>query len=111
LGIVGDDDEHADWLAGPSRLSMVRRRTGQPARLISPEDAAAYQYTPTEREVLRSTRHESSSIVGSPDTVRTELLALAERTGVQELMILTSTFGHKDRLRSYELLAGVLPPA
>ena len=45
------------------------------------------------------------------NTGRTELLALAERTGVQELMILTSTFGHKDRLRSYELLADVLPPA
>ena len=109
--IVGEDDDHADWLAGPSRLSMVRRRTGQPARLISPEDAAAYQYTPMEREVLRSTRHESSSVVGGPDTVRTELLALAERTGVQELMILTSTFGHKDRLASYERLAEVLPPA
>ena len=104
--IVGEDDEHADWLAGPSRLSMVRRRTGQPARLVSPEDAAAYTYTPMEGEVLRALRAEgsSSAVVGGPETVRRELLALAERTGADELMVLTSTFGHKDRLRSYELL-------
>lgn len=102
--IVGEDDDHAAWLAGPSRLSMVRRRTGQPARLISPEDAEAYTYTPMEREVLRAVQHESSSIVGGPDSVRRQLLELAERTAVDELMILTSTFGHKDRLRSYELL-------
>ena len=108
--IVGEDDDHADWLAAPSRLSMVRRRTGQPARLVSPEDAAAYQYTPMEREVLRATATESSSVVGGPEKVRRDLLDLAARTGAQELMILTSTFGHKDRLRSYELLAEVLAP-
>jgi luciferase family oxidoreductase group 1 len=102
--IVGKDDDHAAWLAGPSRLSMVRRRTGQPARLISPEDAEAYTYTPMEREVLRAVQHESSSIVGGPESARRQLLELAERTGADELMILTSTFGHKDRLRSYELL-------
>jgi luciferase family oxidoreductase group 1 len=107
--IVGEDDDHADWLAGPSRLSMVRRRTGQPARLVSPDDAAAYTYTPMEREVLRSVAAESSSIVGGPDKVRRELLELADRTAVQELMILTSTFDQKDRLRSYERLRELIP--
>ncbi len=102
--IVGDDDDHAAWLAGPSRLSMVRRRTGQPARLMSPQDAADYQYTPMEREVAR-TLGAGSSIVGSPSTVVAALAELADRTGVQELMILTSTFDHKDRMHSYELLA------
>ncbi|HVF32379.1 MAG TPA: LLM class flavin-dependent oxidoreductase [Acidimicrobiales bacterium] len=109
--IVGEDDGHAAWLAGPSRLSMVRRRTGQPARLVSPEDAAAYSYTPMEREVLRSTVAETSSVVGGPDEVRARLLELTARTGADELMILTSTFGHKDRLRSYELLREAFPKA
>ncbi len=106
--IVGEDDANAAWLAGPSRLSMVRRRTGQPARLVSPEEASDYQYTPMEQQVRR-TIGTGSSVVGGPDTVRRELLDLAERTGVQELMILTSTHGQKDRLRSYELLMEAWP--
>jgi luciferase family oxidoreductase group 1 len=101
--LVGEDDEQAEWLAGPSRLSMVRRRTGQPARLVSPEEAAEYNYTPMEREVLR-TLGRGSSVVGGPEKARQELRELTERTGAQELMVLTSAFGQKDRLRSYELL-------
>jgi hypothetical protein len=37
--------------------------------------------------------------------VRTQLEALARRTGVDELMITTMVHGAADRLRSYELLA------
>jgi alkanesulfonate monooxygenase SsuD/methylene tetrahydromethanopterin reductase-like flavin-dependent oxidoreductase (luciferase family) len=59
--------------------------------------------------VLRSVAAESSSIVGGPDKVRRELLDLADRTAVQELMILTSTFDQKDRLRSYERLRELIP--
>jgi hypothetical protein len=38
------------------------------------------------------------------------LTELVERTGVDELMIVTSTHDGVDRLRSYELLADVLAP-
>ena len=104
--IVGESDEHADWLAGPAKLSFVRRRTGRPARLSTPEEAAEYQFTPMESQLLRSWG--TSSIAGGPETVRRELAALAERTGVQELMILTTVHGHADRLRSYERLASLV---
>ena len=103
--IVGEDDEHAAWLNGPARLSFVRRRTGKPSRLPSPEDAAAYQYTPMESQLLRS--REFASIVGGPDTVRRELEALTERTGVQEVLVLTTVHGHQDRLASYARLAAL----
>ncbi len=102
--IVGEDDAHAEWLAGPSRLSFVRRRTGRPARMSTPEEAADYRFTPMESELLRGWA--ASTVVGGPDTVRRELEVLAERTAVQELMVLTSVYGHADRLRSYELLSG-----
>ena len=103
--IVGEDDAHADWLAGPSRLSFVRRRTGKPSRLSTPEEAAGYQYTPMESQLLRS--REFASIVGGPDKVRRELEALAQRTGVQEILVLTSVHGQADRLASYERLASL----
>jgi luciferase family oxidoreductase group 1 len=102
--IVGEDDDHANFLAGPSRVSFVRRRTGRPARMASPEEAADYRFTPMEREVLRS--WDGSSVVGGPERVRRELDGLRSRTGAQELMVLTSVFAQADRLRSYELLSG-----
>jgi hypothetical protein len=37
--------------------------------------------------------------------------ALVERTGVDELMVTTNTHDGADRIRSYELLSGVLAPA
>jgi luciferase family oxidoreductase group 1 len=96
-------DERARWLAGPSRLAMVRLRTGRPGRYPTPEEAAGYQYTPMEREVARSVG--STSVVGSPDAVRAGLTELVSRTGADELMITTMVHGHEDRLESYRLVA------
>ncbi|HEX2848962.1 MAG TPA: LLM class flavin-dependent oxidoreductase [Acidimicrobiales bacterium] len=101
--IVGEDDAHADWLAGPARLSFVRRRTGRPAPLPTPDEAAEHRFTPLELELLRSWA--PSSIVGGPDTVRSQLDALVDRTGASEVMVTTSVHAHHDRIRSYELLA------
>jgi alkanesulfonate monooxygenase SsuD/methylene tetrahydromethanopterin reductase-like flavin-dependent oxidoreductase (luciferase family) len=106
--IVGDDDDHATWMAKPSQVSFVRRRTGRPARLTSPDDVADYQFSPMEHELLRSWA--ASSVVGGPERVRHELDALTERTGAHELMVLTSVHSHTDRLRSYDLLARAYHP-
>ena len=44
-------------------------------------------------------------MVGSPETVRTRLEALAERTGVDELMVTTMVHSHAERVESYRRLA------
>jgi luciferase family oxidoreductase group 1 len=101
--ICAETSERARWLSGPSALSFVRLRQGRPTQLPTPEDAAAYVFTPAEREFVRSWT--SPLIVGNPDEVRVELEALAARTGVDEMMITTMIHGPADRLRSYELVA------
>ncbi len=101
--ICADTTERARWLAGPSSLSFVRLRQGRPTALPSPEEAAAYVFTPFERDLLRNWT--APLIVGDPETVRTELLALAERTGADELMITTMVHGPAERLHSYDLIA------
>jgi alkanesulfonate monooxygenase SsuD/methylene tetrahydromethanopterin reductase-like flavin-dependent oxidoreductase (luciferase family) len=101
--ICAETAEHARWLSGPSALGFVRLRQGRPTQLPTPEDAAEYVFTPTERELVRSWT--APLIVGSPDDARAQLEALAQRTGVDELMITTMVHGAADRLRSYELLA------
>jgi luciferase family oxidoreductase group 1 len=95
--------EEAEWLAGPSRLSMLWLRTNRLGPLPSPEQAAAYDYTGGERELLRSLT--ATHVVGDPRQVGEGLVELLERTGADELMISTRVFGYGDRVRSHELVA------
>jgi alkanesulfonate monooxygenase SsuD/methylene tetrahydromethanopterin reductase-like flavin-dependent oxidoreductase (luciferase family) len=101
--ICAPDDATADWLAGPSRLSFLRLRSGRPQPFPTPEQAAERTFTPMEKEILRP--WSGSAIVGSPATVDRKLRELVERTRADELMVTTMVHGHDDRLRSYRLLA------
>jgi alkanesulfonate monooxygenase SsuD/methylene tetrahydromethanopterin reductase-like flavin-dependent oxidoreductase (luciferase family) len=47
------------------------------------------------------------AIVGPPETVRAKLEALAGAYGAAEVMVVTITYEHAARRRSYELLADV----
>ncbi|HEY6533128.1 MAG TPA: alkanal monooxygenase, partial [Acidimicrobiales bacterium] len=80
-----------------------------PGLLPTPAEAAEYSFTPAEKELVRSIT--GSHVVGSPETVRADLLALAERTGIDELMVTTNVGDPDDRLRSYELVAEQVAPA
>ena len=64
--ICADTDERARWLSGPSALSFVRLRQGRPTQLPTPEEAAEYVFTPTEREIVRAGPRRSSA--ASPTT-------------------------------------------
>jgi luciferase family oxidoreductase group 1 len=101
--ICAETAERARWLAGPSSLSFVRLRQGRPTSLPTPEEAAEYVFTPFERELLDTWT--APLIMGDPATVRDELVALADRTGADELMVTTMVHGAADRLHSYELVA------
>ncbi len=107
--ICAETDERARWLAGPGALSFLRLRLGRPGPLPSPEDAAAYPYTPLDREIIAS--RQSSSIIGSPDTVRQGLTDLLAATGADELMITTMVHDPADRSRSFELVAEIAAQA
>jgi alkanesulfonate monooxygenase SsuD/methylene tetrahydromethanopterin reductase-like flavin-dependent oxidoreductase (luciferase family) len=88
---------------------MLRMRTGRPGPAPTPQEAAEYQYTPTEKDFVRKLT--ATYVVGSPATVREGLLELAARTGVQELMVTTNVSDPDERRRSYELVAEVAAPA
>jgi alkanesulfonate monooxygenase SsuD/methylene tetrahydromethanopterin reductase-like flavin-dependent oxidoreductase (luciferase family) len=81
----------------------VRRAKGEYLPLESPDVAAAYPYTPVDRERLAGQR--ARLAVGSAITVKQRLLDLAEATRADELMITTMVYDHAARRRSYELLA------
>ena len=103
--VAAETDEQAQFLAGPGGLTFLSLRRGRPIPLPTPEEAAAYPYTDVDRAFLED--RFSSSVIGSPETVRKDLEQLLSDTGANELMVTTMVHGHADRVRSYELLASL----
>ena len=101
--LCAKDDATAHWLHGSSRLASLRLRSGRPSTLPSPEEAAERSYSAAEQAVIAETT--ASHVVGGLDAVTGLLDQLVASTRADELMVTTSTFGHADRLTSYELLA------
>jgi luciferase family oxidoreductase group 1 len=101
--LAAESEDEAKRLSASRNLWAVRLLTGRPIQFVSPEEALAYPYTDQERALLRAI--EMRSAVGTPEQVRTKLLALAERHGAEELVIVTITYDCESRVRSYELLA------
>jgi len=101
--ICAETGEEADHLAKSADLHFARRTVGQYGPLASPDEAAAYPYTPIDRQRIEHNR--KRLIVGSPEDVRERITALADSTKADEVMITTMVFEHAARKRSYELLA------
>lgn len=100
---IGEDDEHAEYLAKTLELSFLRLRTGRFGPAVSPEEAAAYPYTDAERELAAGFRN--MHIVGGPERVKARLDQLIEETQADELMVATMVFSHDERVRSLERIA------
>ncbi len=101
--VCADTDAQAEDLAVTLDLNFVRRRRGEYLPLASPEEAARYPYTETERTLIVHNR--KRLFVGSKETVRARLEAIIAATQADELMITTMLYDHAARRRSYELLA------
>jgi luciferase family oxidoreductase group 1 len=101
--VCADSDAEAERLAATVDLNFVRRAKGEYQPLASPEEAAAYAYTPADR--ARITQNRARLAVGSPATVLARLKPLIEATQADELMVTTMIFDHGARKHSYQLLA------
>ena len=100
-----DTDERAEYLAKPGWLASLRMQAGTPIRLPSPEEAAGYEFSPAERAFIE--HRKAGQALGSPQTVASQLSELLRRTGADELMLTHLIYGLEDRLRSYQLIAGL----
>jgi len=107
--VCADTDERAEYLAKPGLLSFLRLRMGRPIPLPTPEEAAAYDFSPDELAFVE--QRKSGQGLGSPKTVREQLVELTNRTAIDELMITSQIYDLPDRLRSYELVSSLDLPA
>lgn len=101
--VCGADEEQARRMAAPARLAMMRNRTGRRAPIASIDEALAYRYTP--EETVIADEFFRGAIVGGPERVVRELAALADESGVDELMLSTIVADRDDRMASYERVA------
>jgi luciferase family oxidoreductase group 1 len=95
--------EEARWLAGPSALTILQLRTGRLGPIATPDEAAAYAFTPQERALVDQVT--ATHLIGDPATVRQGLLDLQERTGADELMLSTRAHAYESRAQSLALVA------
>jgi len=100
---VAETEEEARRISASRNLWVLKLMQNKAGAFPSVEDALAYPYTDEERALLRGI--EARGMVGTPDQVRDQLLHLAEKYDVREFAVVTITYDHADRVRSYELLA------
>jgi luciferase family oxidoreductase group 1 len=101
--VCADSDAEAERLASTIDLNFVRRSRGEYLPLASPEEAAAYPYSPAERSLIA--RNRARLFVGAQAKVRAELAAMTAATKADEVMVTTMLYDHAARRHSYELLA------
>jgi luciferase family oxidoreductase group 1 len=101
--ICAESDEEAWRLSASSRMVFSLLRQGQLLPVPPVETALAWLAAEgLDPHALPPGRR---AIIGSPSTVRAGLLAVQEEYEADELMIVTITFDHEARRRSYELIA------
>lgn len=83
--------------------AWVQLRRGRPTPLPPPIEGYESRLTVPERATLEQAL--ACSVIGTPEMVRQGLEAFAERTGADELMVVSQIYDHAARLRSYEIAA------
>ncbi len=86
-------------------LSFLRLRSGRPGPVPTPEEAAAYPYSPAERAFVQDRL--DAQVIGGPETVRRGLDTLLAATQADELMVTTTVHSSAERHRSFERVAAL----
>lgn len=102
--VCAETDEEAERLASSSRMSFSLLRQGRPIQVPPVERALRYF---EERARPPSGRR---MIVGSPETACRGIEEVASAYGAEEAIVVTITYDHDARKRSYELLAEAPSP-
>lgn len=101
--VCAETEAEAERIAKTRDLQRLRADQGYHGPMPSIEEAEAYKYSPPEQQRVDYNR--ARTILGDPVQVKSQLLELADRYDVDELVVLTNVYNFADRKRSYALLA------
>jgi luciferase family oxidoreductase group 1 len=98
--VAAETTEEAERLASSSRMTFSMLRKGRLIEVPPPERALAF--LEREGDAMAGRRR---ALVGTPDEVRAGIESVAAEYGADEVIVVTITWDHEARRRSYELLA------
>ncbi len=105
--VVADTDAEARRLFTSTQQAFTNMIRGTRGKLPPPIDDIEAYWSPSEQAQVSDML--ACSFVGSAETVQRGLAGLLDWTGADELLVAAAIHDHAARLRSYELLAQVVP--
>jgi luciferase family oxidoreductase group 1 len=103
--VATQTDAAARRLFTTPQQRFLRLIRNQPVELVPPVDSMNSIWTQSERVAVESRL--AAAIVGSDATVKAGMEKLVADTSANELIIVTDTYDHEDRLRSYSRIADI----
>src|SRR5277367_887843 len=104
-GIAAETDAAARRLFTTPQQRFLRLIRNQPVELLPPVDSMKPIWQDYERAAVESKLR--AAIVGSDATVKAGLEKFVEDTAADEVIVVTDTYEHADRIESYRRVAGV----
>jgi luciferase family oxidoreductase group 1 len=104
--LCAETDEEAQHLASSSRMTLTMLRRNQLIQVPPPE--TAIEFLAREGKPATGALPGRRGIIGSPEKVRAGIEELAAEYGADEVIVVTITYDHGARRRSYELIAEVM---
>jgi luciferase family oxidoreductase group 1 len=104
--VCAETDEEARRLASSARMTFTLLRRGQLIPVPPPEKAM--RFLQSDDGAQAGPRSERRAIIGNPTIAAEQLREVASSYGAEEVIVVTITYDHDARLRSYELLAEAL---
>jgi luciferase family oxidoreductase group 1 len=103
--IAAETDAAAKRLFTTPQQRFLRLIRDQPVELLPPVDSMKLLWQVDERAAVENKLR--AAIVGSDATVKAGLEKLVEDTAADEVIVVTDTYEHADRIESYRRVAGV----
>ena len=100
-----ETDEDARRLFSTPQQRFLRLIRNQPVELLPPVDSMDGLWTERERGAVASRL--AAAICGSNETVKAGLMTLLQETQADEVIVVTDTYEHADRLNSCERVSGI----
>ena len=104
--LCAETDERAQHLAASSRMTLTMLRRNELIPVPPPEKAV--EFLAREGKPTTGDLPGRRGIIGSPEKVQAGIEQLAAEYGAEEVIVVTITYDHEARRRSYELLADIM---
>ncbi|OEY65916.1 LLM class flavin-dependent oxidoreductase [Marinobacter sp. X15-166B] len=103
--VAADTDEQAEFLATTTYQRILALIRGQSLTMRPPVETMEGLWQPHEEQAVRDFL--GLAMIGSGDTVKQQLQTLMQHTRADELIFTCDLYEHRDRLRSFEILASL----